>query len=409
MKRFLTMVLLLTLVFVPMQSTFAATKVVFWNNFSGGDGEFMSAMVEEFNTAHPHIEIEVSGVTWDDYYNRLLTSVAGGIGPDVAIMHTTHVPAYANQGMLTPLDAELDKRNIDTDDYVEGPWTALQYEGKQYGIPLDVHPWVLFYNKTILAELDLLNADGDFTAPTNPADFRSLIDTLQEAGHYSLSAEYAGGGGWRGWFALLKQAGGELFSGNEVLVNGEIGKETLTWWSSIPLDYPELVVEYDESVALFAEGDAALHYNGVWATGYYEQIEGLDFGVIPFPTLYSQDAGWGNSHSFVLPVQRSAVSEEKYDAILEFVEWMTANSYKWALAGHIPTRHSVLDSEEFNALAYRPDYAAQSETVVYLPQHINVLEIETVLSEEAMAAALGAKPIDDALAAMEKAIQSLIR
>jgi multiple sugar transport system substrate-binding protein len=311
--------------------------------------------------------------------------------------------------MLVALDEELAKRNIAVDDYVEGPWNALQYQGKQYGIPLDVHPWVLFYNKTILGELGLLNEAGEFNVPNDPVAFREMIDAIQDAGHYSLSAEYAGGGGWRGWFALLKQAGGDLFEGQNVLVNSPTAKETLTWWSSIPLDYPNLVVDYDESVALFAQGDAALHFNGVWATGYYEQIEGLDFGVAPFPTLYGKDAGWGNSHSFVVPAQRGNITADKFDAIFEFVEWMTSNSYKWALAGHIPTRYSVLESQEFKALPYRPDYAAQSETVVYLPQHIHVLEIETAVSEEAMAAALGAKSVDEALRSMEQVIQSLIR
>lgn len=409
MKRFFVVAVLLMLVLVPVQCGLAATTITFWNNFSGGDGEFMSAMVEEFNATHPHIHVEVDGVTWDDYYNRLLTSVAGGIGPDVAIMHTTHVPAYANQGMLVSLEDEIGKRNIDVDDFVEGPWDALEYDGGHYGIPLDVHPLVMYYNKDILGALDLLNENGEFEAPENAVEFRAVLDQIQEAGHYPLSVEYAGGGGYRGWFALLKQAGGDLFQENTVLVNSPEALETLTWWASIPLDNPNLVVDYDECMALFAQGDAALHFNGVWATGYYEQIEDLNFGVAPFPTLYNNESSWANSHSFVVPVQRGTIDEEKFDAIFEFVEWMTANSYQWALAGHIPTRYSVLESEEFQALPYRPDYAAQIETVAYLPQHIHILEIETAVSEEVMAAVSGAKSVDDALRTMEQIIGNLIR
>lgn len=409
MKKFVALGLLIALILVPAQIVGAQTVLSFWNNFSGGDGDFMAAMVEKFNETHPHIKVEVSGVTWDDYYNRLLTSVAGGIGPDVAIMHTTHVPAYANQGMLVPLGEELAKRSIPVEDYVDAPWEALQYNGQQYGIPLDVHPWVLFYNKDILGSMGLLNAQGEFESPDNPADFRALVDELHAAGHYPLSIEYAGGGGYRGWFALLKQAGGDLFDGQEVLVNSPEALETLTWWASIPLDYPNLVVDYDESVALFAQGDAALHFNGVWATGYYEQIENLNFGVVPYPNLYEIEAGWANSHSFVVPVQRGPISTEKMDAIIEFTNWMTENSYLWALAGHIPVRQSVLDSEEFQALPYRPDYAAQAETAAFLPQHIHILEIETAVSDEVMAAVAGAKSVEDALRTMEQVISNLVR
>lgn len=408
MKRLFVVVLLLLLVALPAQPVAAEIVVNFWNNFSGGDGEFMSAMVQQFNETHPDIRVEVSGVTWDDYYNRLLTSIAGGIGPDVAIMHTTHVPAYANQGMLLPFDEELASRNIPVDDYVESAWTGLNYQGKQYGIPLDVHPWVLYYNKDILGELGLLNSAGEFDPPTSPEEFRALIDKIDAAGHYPLSVEYVGNS-WRGWYAFLKQAGGDVFVGNEVTINSPEALETLTFWASIPLAYPELVIGYDESVAIFAQGDAAFHFNGVWATGYLEQIEGLNFGVVPWPTLFGSSAGWANSHAFVIPVQRGGADKAKMDAVLTFVDWMTENSYMWALAGHIPTRQSVLESPEFKALPYRPDYAAQAETVVYLPQHPNVLEIETALNEEVQAVTAGVKTPEEALKTLEQIIGSLVR
>lgn len=407
MKKLVFWVALLV-VFVLPAAVSAQIVVNFWNNFSGGDGEFMSAMVQKFNETHPGIKVEMSGVTWEDYYNRLLTSIAGGIGPDVAIMHTTHVPAYASQGMLLPLDEELAGRSIPIDDYVESAWVALNYNGQQYGIPLDVHPWVLYYNKDILGQLGLLNAAGEFDSPTSPEEFRALIDQINDAGYYSLSIEYVGNS-WRGWYALLKQAGGEVFVGNEVTINSPEALETLTFWASIPAAYPNLIVDYDESVALFAQGDAARHINGVWITGYFEQIEDLNFGVIPYPTLYDNPAGWANSHSFVIPVQRGGVDKEKLDAVLAFVNWMTENSYLWALAGHIPTRHSVLDSADFQALPYRPDYAAQADTVVYLPQHPNILEIETALNEEVQAVTAGVKTPEEALKTLEQIIGALVR
>ena len=88
--------------------------------------------------------------------------------------------------MLLPFDEELASRNIPVDDYVESAWTGLNYQGKQYGIPLDVHPWVLYYNKDILGELGLLNSAGEFDPPTSPEEFRALIDKIDAAGHYPL-------------------------------------------------------------------------------------------------------------------------------------------------------------------------------------------------------------------------------
>lgn len=53
-------------------------KLVFWSLFSGGDGEFMDQVIEEYNSGSPTKEVQSIMLVWDDYYTKLQTAVAAG-------------------------------------------------------------------------------------------------------------------------------------------------------------------------------------------------------------------------------------------------------------------------------------------------------------------------------------------
>lgn len=387
----------------------ASTKITFWDMFSGGDGEFMSAMIQEFNKTHKDIVVEESVITWADYYNRLLTALAAGKGPDVGIMHVSHIPAYASQNVLMPLDQALSDVSFPVRDFASGPWSAGQYKGKQYGIPLDVHPVVMYYNKDILAKVGVLK-DGKPNLPNDSEGFLALLKKIKAStGKIPLSFEANGFGAYRVWFATFYQAGGTLLSddGKRIMVNNEAGLKTLSWWAKVIKEMGISGMNYDEGVEVFRQGDAALHLNGVWVTGMYEKQPGLNFGAMPFPSLFGGKQSWANSHSFIVPQQRR-VDQQKLKAVLTFINWMTANSYKWALAGHIPVRNSVIQSDAFKSLAYRPDYAAQAANLAYLPKSTHILEVESIVSEQIMAAYAGAETPAEALSTIEEKVGKVL-
>ena len=65
-------------------------------------------------------------------------------------------------GVLEPLDAYMaENAAFDKDDFFPFTLDAFQWDGKQYGLPKDFNPYVLFYNKKMFAEAGL------DTVPTN--------------------------------------------------------------------------------------------------------------------------------------------------------------------------------------------------------------------------------------------------
>ena len=49
-------------------------ELKFWSLFTGGDGEFFNAMIDEFNASQNEIHMTNDMVRFDDYYTRLTTA-----------------------------------------------------------------------------------------------------------------------------------------------------------------------------------------------------------------------------------------------------------------------------------------------------------------------------------------------
>jgi multiple sugar transport system substrate-binding protein len=411
MKKLLIVAMLIcyiSVMTIPQAS--AATKITYWALFSGGDAEFMTAMVKEFNKTHPDIYIDENQSKWDDYYSHLLTALVAKKGPDVCIMHTSNLPSFASKGVLMSLNSAIAKYKFPAKDFGAKLWASSKYNGKQVAVPLDVHPFILYYNKDLLEKAGYMK-NGEPQIPTAQEGFISFLKNIKaKTGKIPLSIETNGFGGYRSWYALFAQAGGSLMSANgkKMTVNNETALKSLTWWSNTLKEIGANSMNYDESIALFSQGEAALHINGVWVTGGFEKQKGLNFGAMPFPSLFGGKESWGNSHNFVIP-QPAKVNQQKIEAILTFIDWMTANGDRWALAGHIPSRYSALQGKKYKSLPYRSGYAAQMENIAYLPSNVHMLEIEQIIADEIVAVYSGAKTPAQALETIEQKSNKLLK
>ena len=207
--------------------------ITYWTLFTGGDKEFMDAMVEAFTEENPDIVVDQTTAKWENYYDFLTTAMAGGNAPDVAIIHMTAVPGFASQGALHPLDEALSEVGMSSEDFLAVPWERSTYDGVQYAVPLDVHPLVFFYNRELFEGAGLLNEDGTFTQPEDRQGWIDAFQTLKEgtdAAPYPLAS--LGSAAYREWFSLLYQNGGQLLSddGTQAAFNSPEGLDALQFW-----------------------------------------------------------------------------------------------------------------------------------------------------------------------------------
>ena len=359
-------------------------EVSFWSLFTGGDGEYFDAIIEEFNNTHTDIQMTTDTVKFDNYYTKLTAALAAGTAPDLVVVHQARIRNYAPSNQLLVLDDYLEKIDAPMDDFVKSPLEACMLDGKIYALPLDVHPIIMYVNVGLLKEA------GVNKIPTNYEELISAAQAVEKkTGKMGIACDnttavYKAYTLTRLFFSMMHQQGGSMLSSDnsKATFNNEKGVVALKALTDMVNKYKVTPkgLDYDTSVNSFKLGEAAFHFNGVWATGTMEKAEGLDFVAVPLPGLVGKPAAWGGSHSLAIPASK-AVDEEHVNAILECMLWITEHGDMWAKAGHIPVRESVHKSAKFKALPYRSDYADAAASFVAPPATAAWSEIYSNMSD----------------------------
>jgi ABC-type sugar transport system permease subunit/ABC-type glycerol-3-phosphate transport system substrate-binding protein len=164
----------------------------------GEEGKKIALMARQFEAEHPGVVVETQAIPWEAAHAKLLTSVVGGIPPDVSQMGTTWMAEFATMGALAPLDQQAAvSPTANPDAFFPGSLHTCQVDGFLYGVPWYVDTRVLFYRK------DLLAAVGFPQAPTTWDDLKVVAGRL--AGRQTLDGKKGFGISLasRGWTELL--------------------------------------------------------------------------------------------------------------------------------------------------------------------------------------------------------------
>ena len=112
------------------------------------------------STANPNINIKITQFGWDDYWSKLTNGFIAGDAPDVFTDHLSKYPEFVSQQQLVPLDDTLTKDGFNVDQYQAGLadlWKGQ--DGKRYGLPKDFDTIAIFYNKKLVADAGVKEAD----------------------------------------------------------------------------------------------------------------------------------------------------------------------------------------------------------------------------------------------------------
>lgn len=386
-------------------------EVKFWTLFTGGDGAFFDAMIDAYNASQSEVVLKNDTVKYTDYYTKLTTALAAKTAPDVVICHASQLVNYVPNNVFVPLDSYIKKAGVNLSDFEGAPLAGCTFNGKIYALPLDVHPLIMYYNKTLLKQA------GIDKVPTTYAEVLAAAKIVQQkAGVIGIAcddttATYKAYTFTRIYMSYLKQQGVTILNAanTKANFNNEAGiKAYQLLCDMVNKDgVTPRGLDYDSSVANFKLGKAAFHFNGVWATGSFEEQPGLEFGAAQFPAAFGANASWTDSHTFAVPVQRR-LNQQKVVDVVKFVDWMTAHGEMWAKAGHIPTRKSVVAKSEFQSLAHRKDYAAAVKYVFTPPATPRWGELYDLISDSLEAAVAKNADAASALADMEKKVNAVL-
>ncbi|MCD4523469.1 ABC transporter substrate-binding protein [Nocardioides sp. cx-173] len=230
------------------------------------------------------IEVNVDTLPFDTMRTVLQTQLRSGDGPDV--FNWGSGPGFG--GALAEAGLLYDM----TDAYEDNSWEVYDFakervtvDDKLYGLPGEMETIGVFYNKDLFAELGL-------EEPQSLADLEAAAKAVKAAGKIPLSV--GDKEGWEGGhllsMALSSAVGSE---GVKALIDGETSwdspevVEALEVWRDLNesgyLGESPTSVDYDNSLAPFYAGEAAMVPTGSWLVGEIDDNAEFEAGYIPFP------------------------------------------------------------------------------------------------------------------------------
>ncbi|MFE7170756.1 extracellular solute-binding protein [Streptomyces sp. NPDC057616] len=352
-----------------------ASTVRLWDLFSGADGGLLNDMVRAAGPGMPGTRIERTVLEWGTpYYTKLAMASVGGRGPDVAVSHMSRLAGYAPTGLLDPWDLDqLAAYGVHRDDFTDAVWSRTQYRGRTYAVPLDTHPFIVFFHPGPAAKAGLLTKDGtlDAEAFSSPDRFLAAGKELAKAsGKQGIAFGYVTdtAQGWRLFYGLYKQTGGafELPEGGPAEVDVDRMAEVIAFMAKLVdgkvnpghLDYPS-------AIAAFCNRQTAMILSGEWELGTFRTAD-PKVNAAPFPTVFGTPAIYADSHSFVLPHHPDPDPEHRRRTHRAVAALLKAGQI-WATAGHIPAYGPVTRTAAYHRLQPQSHYAQAQDHVVLDP------------------------------------------
>jgi multiple sugar transport system substrate-binding protein len=359
-------------------AAFAQIEVRMWTLLSGGDGARMAELVERFNASQREVRVVSTTLKWGEpFYTKLITSSVVGAGPDIATVHLSRMTNLAGGGVLRPIAPhELREAGLNPTDFYPRQWQKSQHGGQTYAIPLDLHPLVLYYNKTLVGQAGLLDAGGTLK-PIEGIDaltdaFRAVRQATGRPG-MTMESSQSSYAVWRVWASMLAQRNVPLIQ-NGRFAYGAAGVDSLArisqWFQQ---GYAQPGLDYAASTSQFMGGNAGFMINGVWEVPEVLRATargtlGFEYGIVPLPRMYGNDSVWADSHAFAIPASEGRpMPPQRARAVLRFIAFVSKHSLGWAEGGHVLAYRPVAESPAAQALMPNRLYADVPRSVIYDP------------------------------------------
>ena len=378
--------LLLFILAVALSSA-AAQNLSVWDQwYRGAENEVIEQLNQEFAAAHEGVTIDRTARPLDDLKTTLRLSVASGEGPDVANVNqgAPDMGEMVEAGLLVPLDDYASQYGW-LDRFSEGLLARNRWseegnfgEGALYGVAPQAEIIGVYYNKELFEQAGV-------EVPQTFEEFEAALAQLKEAGITPIV--YGGLEGWPG--IHLYGAIQHLYADREYLDDLVFGRggsfvtegsleaaQTLVDWAENDYFTPGFAgIGYDDSWALFQQGQGAMLITGSWLTG--EFVDNPSIGFFAMPPLEAE------ADSVPLIVGGSGIplavtsNAEDQDLAAEYLDWMVSPraSELWVNAGFLPAMPvdaSLIDEDsllgqvlsvwnrvnEANALGHYLDWAS---------------------------------------------------
>jgi len=385
-----------------------AQKLTIWG--MGVEGEKLKDIIEVFKEEYPDTKITVQSIPWGTAHEKMITAVAGGIGPDVCQFGTTWIPEFVALNALEPLDAYIEEsKSIDKDDYFEGSWETGIIKNVNYGVPWYVDTRVLFYRTDVLKEVGFDHAPRTWT---ELKDACQKLMVKNDKGDYlrtgiSLSAVDA-----KALVMFMWSNSGDVLNKDlELIINSPENAEALDYYASFFKDGLSPMVSKGglELYTNFKSGFTPMFIGGPWMLkdldNYAADIKGKwDVATLPIKKTGTSFVGGSSFGIF-----KDSKNKELAWKFIEFMSRPDIQIEWYKLTTDLPTRLEAWEDDYFDDKSKVKVFGKQLFNTNSPPRLQKWEEIEGIINLQMEKVVHDKATAEEALAIMEKKIGKILK
>jgi multiple sugar transport system substrate-binding protein len=311
------------------------------------DRKVWEGLANAVTKAHPNIKVNLETISFQDYWDKLQTQLAGENEGDIVSMQQQRMPGFAARGAMQPLQQFIEQdSDFDFQDFFPVIEEGLSFQGAVHALAYDLGPLILYYNK------DLFDAAGvRVPSPNEPMSWDQFRQTATELTNKGAKQYgYIHNPVFDYFVPWLWSGGGDYMNAD---------KTECTLGSSQSIAALEFVVGlFTEGIAApitdlanpnfgveqFFGGQVGMYLDGPWQIINVRENAGFDFGLAPMPAGSAGSITWVAGSGFGVS-NTTDYAEEAWKAIKVITS--TDSLKKVAKAGRgYPARKSAVPAFE---------------------------------------------------------------
>lgn len=326
----------------------------------------LEEIAEKFSEEKEGIEVHIEWADREDIKKKVCVGANDEKQPDLVICSNKEISGFMEMGLLQEISSEELIESLYSETIYSGLWQSAMSDGKHYGIPFTVDPYVLYYNSDYFEKKNLQK-------PESWEEIMEICANIREPGFYGISFGIRRSGDASDFFdCLLYSCGGNYYS-----LDSEPGKMAINYLDELKrrgyFSKDAINNSPKDAAANFKEGKAAMFLAPLSMAVYLNEDSGsVKFAISPSPSAIKE--------GYALTGNSLGILDEEDGLTQEFITYLYETQQRKQIltcTGTLP----VFECEQDISVTDRELSDIFYKNGVVLPNYNSWFETSSILSE----------------------------
>lgn len=326
------------------------TVITFAGWGSLAEKKIFTSMIDDFEKAHPGVKVNYQHVpgSQEDYLVKLTSLLAANKMPDVFYIHSDEFYSWVDAGRLENLSPYMEASQVAKDAKIwEKSLTIFRYDsatkqvgvdsGDLYGLPKDLGPWAMVYNKTLFEAKGVALPD-----PVNPMTWSEFIEVCKKLTSGSGVNKVFGTANYTLESAVWSNGADYLNEDHtKVTVDTPEFAEAMQWVADLALVHGVSPTPEEDSASgwfqRWVNGKVGMAWMGPWDQATFWDSCSFEWDIMPTPVSDKTGKGVSWLASAALCVSNTSKNKQLAYELAEFLSMDPgAQTYNYEAGQAVP-------------------------------------------------------------------------